>query len=60
MPELVVHDKNSMIETVKFNDLPILLLNEFIKYDKIIKKQGGDIKMMYDIANKLSRKLMCK
>ncbi len=55
-----MHDKNSMIETVKFNDLPILLLNEFIKYDKIIKKQGGDIKMMYDIANKLSRKLMCK
>jgi hypothetical protein len=45
MPELVVHDKDGKIETVRYNDMISLLLN-------VVKRQEEDIKMLYEMVKK--------
>lgn len=51
MPQLVVYNKDQQCETVKYQDLPVLLLNEI---QKLAKKNDDMLKRIQMLESKLS------
>jgi hypothetical protein len=45
-PELVVHDRNGQIESVQYQQLPAMLLNELQKQHRIIERQEQEIQAL--------------
>lgn len=45
-PELVVHDKDGVIESVAYHDLPVLLLKELKKQRKLIEKLMKEVEYL--------------
>lgn len=51
-PDLVVHDNNGEIYTVRYGQVNAMLLNEFLKEHENVKDQAATIKeLKRDVAN---------
>lgn len=51
-PDLVVHDNNGEIYTVRYDQVNPMLLNEFLKEHENVKDQAATIKeLKRDVAN---------
>jgi hypothetical protein len=57
MPALVVNDREGLPQTVKYHDLPVLLLNELQKQDKIIKSYAEMLDNAFQRISLLEAKL---
>jgi hypothetical protein len=56
-PNLVVHDKEHGIYTVRYEAVNAMLLNEFLKEHKTVQEQSTEIQTLEQQNGSLSRRL---
>ena len=55
LPQLVVHNKEGEVETVKYQDLPVLLLNELKKQHALVKEIRSELNALQEQVHMLKQ-----